>query len=69
MKDSTAAPTPESPATPLETITLEITASNLPEQSRRDLKAHSILRRIPESELLAELIGKKLGGIFTVRAA
>lgn len=58
---------PESTAP--ETITLEITPSNLPPQSKRDLKAHATLQRISEPELLARLIQKKLGGVFTVRAA
>ena len=52
-----------------ETITLEITPTHLPPQTKRDLKAHATLKRISEDQLLAHLIEKKLGGLFTVRAA
>lgn len=68
MNDSHAiSPTPEPP--PSERITLEITPTALPEQSLRDLRANATLSRISEAELLARLIHKKLGGVFTVRAA
>lgn len=55
------------PTTKPEQFILEL--ASLPDQSKRDLTANAILQRIPEKELLARLIAKKLGGLFTVRAA
>lgn len=61
------APIPE--PTAQETITLEITPAYLPPQSQKDLKANATLQRCTRAELLARLIQKKLGNVFTVRAA
>lgn len=62
-------PTQTHEADPTEKITLEIDLSKLPPQSQLDLKAHATLRRIAPKALLAELLQKKLGNVFTVRAA
>ena len=63
-------PTPPIPeAAVQEKITLEITTSNLLPQSQKDLAANATLQRISKPELLAKLLQKKLGNVFTVRAA
>lgn len=56
------------PQPPLpEKFTLELSA--LPPQTEQDLRANATLRRITPQELLAQLITRKLGGMFTVKAA
>lgn len=49
-----------------ETITLEL--SPLPDQTQQDLIANATLRRIKPEDLIAQLVSKKLGGVFTVKA-
>lgn len=66
ISQSMNTPTPE----PIpEKITLEFDPSKLPQQSQKDLEANATLQRCTRAELLARLIQKKLGNIFTVRAA
>lgn len=63
---------PASPAAdpaPAEKIILEISLADLPEQTQRDLTAHSTLGRCTKADLLARLLQKKFGPLFTVRAA
>lgn len=66
---STPETQPPSAPAPAEKITLEFTPANLPPQSQRDLEAHATLLRTTPQQLLADLLQKKLGGLFTVRAA
>ena len=62
-------PTQNHEADPTEKITLELDMSNMPPQSKRDLAAHATLLRTTPKDLLAKLLQKKLGNVFTVRAA
>lgn len=41
----------------------------LPPQTEQDLRANATLQRTTPQELLAKLLTKKLGGLFTIRAA
>lgn len=68
MHDAMNTP-PAHEAEPTEKITLELDMSNMPPESKRDLAAHATLQRTTPQDLLAKLLQKKLGNVFTVRAA
>lgn len=57
-------------APPDETVVIvKIDPSKLPEDTRLDLEANARLKRKTPAELLAEIISKRFGDVFTVTAA
>lgn len=56
-------------AAPIDSIILQLDPAKLDDQTKRDLLANAQLQRKTPQQLLAEIITKKLGGAFTVRAA
>lgn len=53
----------------IETIILQLDPAKLDEQTKRDLEANAQLKRKTPQQLLADIINKRLGDAFTVRAA
>lgn len=53
----------------IETIILQLDSSKLDQQTKRDLEANAQLKRLTPQQLLADIIKKRLGDAFTVRAA
>ena len=53
----------------IDTIILQLDPAKLDEQTKRDLEANAQLKRLTPQQLLADILKKRLGDAFTVRAA